>query len=285
MTELMFVGCCSFGDFRNQYKRRRNHMIRREHASGCFLALLGFLGVSPLSQAQEPQQPMVYEGPVGGLRVIEEGQPPVMIHATTEQMKQFREANPNARPGSVHAAATTNDLFYHGGTAGIGVETAPKIYLVLWGSQWNNNDPSGESTILQNFYNGVGGSSWLNSVTQYCQGVASGAVFCNGAGTPAGNQKGMLAGVWADNGNAAPSKPRQSQLAAEAVRAAQHFGNTSASSNASAQYVIATATRNSSSGFGRQYCAYHSSTSSTVGNVAYTNLPYITDAGASCGAN
>jgi hypothetical protein len=91
--------------------------------------------------------------------------------------------------------------------------------------------------------------------------------------------------VWADNGSAAPSKPRQSALAAEAVRAAQHFSNTSASSNASVQYVIATATGNSSSGFKTQYCAYHSSTSSTVGNVAYTNLPYITDAGASCGAN
>ena len=57
------------------------------------------------------------------------------------------------------------------------------------------------------------------------------------------------------------------------------------SSNASAQYVIATATGNNSRGFGTQYCAYHSATSSTVGNVAYTNLPYITDAGASCGAN
>src|SRR6266478_346470 len=147
MTGLMFAGHGSFGDVRNQYKRRRNHMIRREHASGCFLALLGFLAVSPLSHAQEPQQPMVYEGPVGGLRVIEEGQPPVMIHATMEQMKQFREANPNARPGSVQAAATTNDLFYHGGTGGIGVETAPKIFLVLWGSQWNNNDPSAEAAI------------------------------------------------------------------------------------------------------------------------------------------
>ena len=58
-----------------------------------------------------------------------------------------------------------------------------------------------------------------------------------------------------------------------------------AASNASVQYVIATATRNNSKGFGRQYCAYHTSTSSTVGNVAYTNLPYITDAGRSCGAN
>ena len=260
-------------------------MIRCEHASGCFLALLGFLAVSPLSHAQEPQQPMVYEGPVGGLRVIEEGQPPVMIHATMEQMKQFREANPNARPGSVQAAATTNDLFYHGGTGGIGVETAPKIYLVLWGSQWNNNDPSGEAAILENFYRGVGGSSWLNSVTQYCQGVASGTFYCNGAGTAAGNPKGIFAGVWADNTSSAPSKPRQSQLAAEAVRAAQHFGNNSASSNASVQYVIATSTGHSSNGFKTQYCAYHSATSSTVGNVAYTNLPYITDAGASCGAN
>jgi len=69
------------------------------------------------------------------------------------------------------------------------------------------------------------------------------------------------------------------------VRAASHFGNTTAASNASVQYVIATATGNNSSGFGTQYCAYHSSTSSSAGNIAYTNLPYITDAGGSCGAN
>src|SRR5260221_4577308 len=48
---------------------------------------------------------------------------------------------------------------------------------------------------------------------------------------------------------------------------------------------MATAHATTSSVFGTQYCAYHSSTSSTYGNVAYTNLPYITDAGASCGAN
>jgi hypothetical protein len=263
-------------------------MIRSKYAPVCFVAVLGFLASSPSSRAQEPnqpQQPMVYEDTVGGLRVIEEGQPPVMIHATLDEMKRFRETHPNARPGQVQAASTANDLYYHGGVGGIGVETAPKIYLVLWGSQWNGNDPSGEAGILENLYNGVGGSSWLNSVTQYCQGVASGTYYCNGAGTAAGNKTGIFAGVWADNASSAPSKPRQSQIAAEAVRAAAHFGNTTAASNASVQYVIATATGNNSSGFGRQYCAYHSSTSSTVGNVAYTNLPYITDAGASCGAN
>ncbi len=187
--------------------------------------------------------------------------------------------------GSSKPASTTTNLAFNGGVGGIGVETAPKIYLVFWGSQWNNHDPSGEAAIQQAFYNGVGGSSWNNSVTQYCQGVATGTVFCNGAGTPAGNPSGILAGVWFDNASKAPSRPRQSQLAAEAVKAAQHFGNTTAGSNASVQYVIDTAHGNNASGFGTQYCAWHSSTSSSVGNVAYTNMPYITDAGASCGAN
>jgi serine protease len=107
-------------------------------------------------------------------------------------------------------------------------------------------------------------------------------VTCNGAGQAAGNQTGILAGVWYDNASFAPSRPRQSQLAAEAVKAAKHFG---ATSNASVQYVIATASGNNATGFGTQYCAWHSSTSSSVGNIAYTNLPYITDAGPSCGAN
>lgn len=262
-------------------------MIPCKHASVCFFTLLGFLMLNPLSHAQEsqkePQKPMVYEGTPGGLRLLEEGQPPAMIHPTVDDMKAFREGNPHLK-----AANTSNDLTYHGGVGGIGVETAPKVYLVLWGSQWNNNDPSGEAAILQNFYSGAGGSSWLNSVTQYCQGVATGTVFCNGAGNPAGNPKSIFAApvqVWADNATAAPRSPRQSQFAAEAVRAAQHFGNNTTASNASVQYVIATATGNNSRGFKSQFCAYHSATSSSVGNVAYTNLPYITDAGGSCGAN
>lgn len=216
----------------------------------------------------------------GGLRYIEQGQPPVVIHGTVEAAEQARQhpAKPSRGGGSAN-------LYYHGGTGGIGVETAPKIYLVLWGSQWNNNDPSGEEAILHNFYSGAGGSSWLNSVTQYCQGVASGTYFCGSSGTHAGNQSGILAGAWYDNASAAPSRPSQSQLASEAVRAAAFFGNTTATSNASIQYVIATSHGNNASGFGTQYCAWHSSTSSSYGNIAYTNLPYITDAGSSCGAN
>jgi len=248
-------------------------MVRYNRVPGLVPALLGLLIVTPLS--------LLYgQGSAGGVRIIEQGQPPVVIHATVGDAVSAREAHGHSGGGS-----TSNNLYYHGGTGGIGVETAPKIYLVLWGSQWTNNDPSGEATILENFYSGVGGSSWLNSVTQYCQGVATSTVFCHGAGTPAGNQSGIYAGVWADNASAAPSRPSQSQLAAEAVNAAAYFHNTLAGSNDSVQYVIATATGNNASGFGTRYCAWHSSTSSSYGNIAYTNLPYITDAGGSCGAN
>jgi serine protease len=193
------------------------------------------------------------------------------------------------RTGHAHEAGRRHgggsNLSYGGGVGGIGVETAPKAYVVYWGSQWNSNDPSGEASTYQSFLNGVGGSRWLNSVTQYCQGVATGTIVCNGAGQAAGNPSSLYGGSWSDNSSAAPSHPTQSQLAAEAVRAAAHFGNTASGSNNSTQYVIATATGNSASGFGTQYCAWHSSTSSSYGNIAYTNLPYITDAGSSCGAN
>jgi serine protease len=196
-----------------------------------------------------------------------------------------------AVPAAVSAAGAGNLAFGGGvadGSAGTaGVEPAPTVYVVFWGSQWNNNDPSGEAAILRNFYSGVGGSTWMNTVTQYCQGVPSGTVSCNGAGTPAGNPTGILAGTWYDNAKAAPRTPKQVQgrLAAEAVRAAAHFGNTTATANASVHYVIATASGDNPSGFGTSYCANRGWTSSSYGDISYVNLPYVTDAGATCGAD
>jgi hypothetical protein len=192
---------------------------------------------------------------------------------------------------ALHAAGhgkptRSKQLTYHGGVGGSGVVTgSDKVYLVLWGSQWNGNDPSGEQALLTDFFNHVGGSAWNNSVTQYCQGVATGTVTCGASGTHAVNPSNVLGGIWADNGSAAPSHPTQSQLAAEAARAAAHFGNTAAAVNKTVQYDILTAHGNNASGAGTQYCAWHSSTSSAYGTLAYTNMPYVTDYGASCGAN
>ena len=205
-------------------------------------------------------------------------------HPSTKLSKPSVMRTFSGKPSKPARPHRSNNLFYHGGVGGIGVETAPKVYLVLWGSQWTNNDPSGESALVQDFLGHAGGSSWLNSVTQYCQGIPNGSSTCGTSGH-AGNQTGMFAGLWSDSGSPAPSHPTQSQLAGEAVNAAAHFGNGSAADQ-TVQYVIATSHGNNASGFGTQYCAWHSSTSSASGgNIAYTNLPYITDAGASCGAN
>jgi hypothetical protein len=189
------------------------------------------------------------------------------------------------RPKGAATTSSTN-LSYHGGAGGVGAEIAPKVYVVYWGSGWAT-DPSGEAPYLDNFLAGLGSSeSWSRSTTQYCQGISAGSANCSAAGAQLITQPASVfsasSNVWIDP-SSAPSRPRQRDLASEAVRAAAHFGNTNQAANANVQYVIATAHGRSSSGFGTQYCAWHSSVGSAYGNIAYTNLPYITDAGASCG--
>jgi hypothetical protein len=210
-----------------------------------------------------------------------------------------------------HARPALNrNLRYGGGIDGIGVTTgAEKVYLVFYGSQWgsqgtgtNGNvtlsgDPSGMAGVLQSLFRGLGtgGERWSGVMTQYCQGVATGATSC-----PASNAQhvaypsgGALAGVWVDESTASPSQASAAQLGAEAVRAAGHFGNTSATANRNAQYVIVSPTGTHPDGFDTssgQFCAWHDyngdvGVSSPYGDIAFTNLPYVTDAGASCGAD
>jgi hypothetical protein len=203
-------------------------------------------------------------------------------HAPREVLMPPRGAAGHGRP------VRSSNLSFHGGNPGV-VTGSDKVYLVFWGAGWGNsgsNDPSGEAAVLQSFFGHVGGSSWNNSVTQYCDGVAVGTITCGTSGNHAVNPSGsLLGGSWYDSTNAAPAHPSQADLAGEAARAASHFGNTTAAVNKTVQYFIATATGNNASGFGTSYCAWHSSTSSAYGTLAYTNMPYMTDAGASCGAN
>jgi len=174
----------------------------------------------------------------------------------------------------------SSNLVFHGGN----VETAPKVYLVFWGSKWSSG-PSGEKAILKNFFNSIGGSSWANIQTLYSQGVASGRTQCGSSGQHVTNPVGQLAGVWSDTSATLALHPSQTALTNEASKAAAHFGNTTAASNASVQYVIATPHGHNLRGFATQWCAWHNGTSSSYGEVAYTNLPYETDGGSSCGAN
>src|SRR5215831_8324539 len=102
-------------------------MTRYVSASGLIMPLLVFLlaNAFPLLylQVTMPGQPLNYDGSVGGLRFIEQRQPPVMIHPMVEEVLRSRGAAPRTN------LPTTSNLAYNGGVGGIGVETTPKLYL------------------------------------------------------------------------------------------------------------------------------------------------------------
>jgi hypothetical protein len=162
------------------------------------------------------------------------------------------------------------------------VSPNPKVYLVFWGSQWST-DPSGVAPALQNFFSGLYGTAdnWGTIMSQFCEGVPSGTSNCGSSGTHVTHPgSSILGGAWFDNATAAPTNATQAQLAAEAVRAASHFGNTTQTPNLNDQYVIASAKGTHPDGFPNSgFCAWHDFTTSSSGNLAYTNLPYVPDLG------
>jgi serine protease len=226
-------------------------------------------------------------------------------------------ASPGPGPGRVTmpglgasgqgGASSQAPLQYYGGTGGVGVSVHPKVYLVFWGSQWGSvttagsdlkfaKDSDGAAPYLQDFLRGLYGArdTWSTSTIQYCQGIAKFATSCPKAATfvshPATSP---LAGVWADTAKVAPNRSTSKQLGEEADRAAIHFGNTTPASNRSVQYVIVSPSGTHPDDFNlpdTSWCAWHDFTEAkdvsvitAQGNVAFTNLPYVTDAGSNCG--
>jgi len=170
-----------------------------------------------------------------------------------------REPTPVRVPGA-QPAIITGPLINNGGP----VQTTPIIYVVYWG--WTS-DPSGEQTYLTDFLSTVGGTAWLNTVTQY---------------SSAGNPTALYGGSWSDP-TAIPAQPTDAQIQSEALSAANHFG---VGTSVNVQIVVATPTGHSTAGFAVPggFCAYHGKIVADP-NVTYTNLPYMTDGGSVCGAN
>ncbi|MEO7069405.1 MAG: Ig domain-containing protein [Nostocoides sp.] len=220
---------------------------------------------------------------------------------TNTKMQAWAHANINA--------TGPQTLSYGGGVDGIGVTSGtPKVYLVFWGTQWGtqstdangnlafSSDTAGGAGKLQQMFKGLGtgGEAWSGVMTQYCDGptVAKGATTCpSGAphvGYPTG---GAYAGVWYDNSAAEPTAASSGQLGAEAVKAAGHFGNTTAASNRYVQYdILSPKGLNPDNYKTGGFCAWHDwngdvGVSSSYGDIAFTNMPYVMDQGTSCGAN
>ena len=235
--------------------------------------------------------------------------------AVNKKIKAWEAAHPNAV-----AAASSNTLYYRGGTSSssqgnVGVMTGiTKVYLVFYGSGWGtqstnangdavfSGDPNHAAEAAQEMFKGIGtgGELWSAELTQWCQGITTGASSCP-TGTPASSfipyqSGGILAGVWEDTSATTPINATGKQLAQEAIKAAQHFGNTTAASNRNAYYVIMSAHGDNPDNYQsptQGYCAWHDwngdsslsggAVSSSVGDLAFSNQPYNVDMGSSCG--
>ncbi|MDQ6929192.1 MAG: immune inhibitor A [Candidatus Eremiobacteraeota bacterium] len=164
-------------------------------------------------------------------------------------------------------ASGSGQLLYKGGP----IQKYPKIYLIFWG--WNSandstHDPSGMAQYLVNYVNALGGSNLANVATQYYENARGNIT----------NPTGQNAGVWYDNTSTPPSTYAESDIQGEANRAVSHFGY-----SADANYFVVTPHNYTTSGFGTQFCAFHNAMSGGGGPIAYTDMPYVADAGASCG--
>ena len=178
--------------------------------------------------------------------------------AHTKHLMGMRGQHAHAHP------AASGGLVYGGGP----VEHTPRVYLVFWGSQWDS-DSNGVQSYLQNYFGGVGTGqdNWSTIMTQYPDN--------NGA--PAfGNS--VLGGTWVDNGSAAPDTASAQQISDEANNGASHFGVSGPDTDI---FVVSPSGTHPDSFPNSGFCAWHD----WNGNVAYTNMPYVLDAGSSCGAN
>lgn len=155
----------------------------------------------------------------------------------------------------------SSNLTWHGGP----VQTTPKIYIVFWGSKWTTSDP--EYTVLTGFMKAIGGGKWINIDSQY--------TGSNGTVT---NPSSQLAGTWIDT-SSVPAHPGSSAVGAEAQKAALHFGYGGVNAN----YIVAIQSGNDPGGFKGSWCAWHGSESESEGIVSFTDFPYQSDGGFSCG--
>ena len=210
------------------------------------------------------------------------------------------------------AASGSGPLTYQ--TAAAPVESAPTLYLVFWGAQWQVgwSDISDSGAVYQSntskqyitdFFSYISGNAtaWNGSQTQYCSGVAVGTVNCAGSGTHVGNPP-AFGGTWVDTSSTPPPTvvpdscvavaclnpsgsvlDQANVLAQEAVNAEKHFlGN---GYNPNANFVILLPKATLTPGYG-YYCAYHSEAIDSNGHkIAFTNMPYVMDVNSLCGQN
>ncbi|MDE2483327.1 MAG: hypothetical protein KGN02_14205 [bacterium] len=167
-------------------------------------------------------------------------------------------------------ATSTGPLIYRGGY----IQAGSNLLIVTWGFAPGDTtrDPYGVAnkvTALAKTLDNSANGTWNNTVSQYT-GLTGSPPY-----TTAANTHDYVA-QWSDLGSTPPNGYTDAQAQAEVARAQAYLGN----SNGWA-FVLITPTHISASGFVTNWCGYHSA----IGYSSYIVLPYMPDAGGSCGEN
>jgi serine protease len=244
--------------------------IRSALAAAVAASLLSACGGGGAGVPAAPQQTQQQQPPAGGhtastakvRRVFITPAMRARVHVSTTNVRDYFYTRSYYKSHHLHADQSGSDLNWNGGP----VQTQPAIDIVYWGWQSipdSNADPDDVYDYLNGFFNAIGGGSWINIDTQYY-----------GSNGSIANTNPQLRNVVYDT-STPPNPYGDSDVQAEAQAVANYLGDASVNVN----YVVVTPTGYGTSGFGSQWCAYHSST----GSVSYTDLPYIPDAGSGCG--
>jgi hypothetical protein len=177
-------------------------------------------------------------------------------------------------PAAAACAEPECNLIYNGGP----VQHSPKIYVVFWGPLWETDaGAEAAANYLLNFYQGLGTGTdtWSTITSQYADG------------TGAPTFTGSVFGAAENDTSTPPGDVTPEDLAVEAENA---YGGSVDLNNA--EVVVASQSGTCfSDGFdgscgtiqGTGYCAWHDAAISTAGDLSFTNLPYLLDAGVGCG--
>lgn len=194
--------------------------------------------------------------------------PQVTLHRGPAQVEPAA-VTPQRGAQQIRQAPLVANMTYHGGP----VTHQPRVYLVFWGTQWQSN-PNGAASYMYYYFQGLGqpADNWSPIMSQYTDATGQGPTFGVSA----------LAGAVIDN-SPVPFAATAAQIAAEAVAGANYFGSFGTDS----QVFVLSPSGAHPAGFPTSgFCAYHSATTDALGRfVAFTNMPYVLDAGTACAAN
>ena len=165
----------------------------------------------------------------------------------------------------------SSDLVYRGGT----IIQQPKVYITYWDWGPQHADPDGERDALEGFLNAIGGTDYLNVLTQYYQ-ITPKFPYLKFIQNPSN----ILKGVWFDDGNPMPTGIDLStnqkykwaeveEIQKEAFRSVLYFGYCE-----DCIYFIVTPPDRKLINWNAY--AYHSSFNfgGTSNSIAYVDLPY-----------